>query len=160
MGIIIYWQEFVDPVSYTTGIGSCKMMFPISYLVYSVNYLVCLLITRTNHWQSQWRIHTTRHYALGPRLSMDHKSLPTVVCLLLTQLLSLVGWGFESVKGSSMWLSLSYLRSRGFLNTTTSSVSRPIVTACSSTYQYSDLYLSWGLKGHWTASFYFNNNEE
>ena len=34
----IYWQEVVDSVSYTTG--SCKMMFPISYLVYSVNYHV------------------------------------------------------------------------------------------------------------------------
>ena len=38
-----YWQEVVGSVSYT--IGSCKMMFPVNYLVYSVNYIVCLLIT-------------------------------------------------------------------------------------------------------------------
>ena len=35
----------VDSVSYTTK--SCKMVFPISFLVYSVNYHVCLLITTT-----------------------------------------------------------------------------------------------------------------
>ena len=39
----IIFQEVVDSVPYTTG--SCKMMFPISYLVYSVNYFTCLLIT-------------------------------------------------------------------------------------------------------------------
>ena len=39
----IYWQEVVDSVSYTTG--SCKMMFTMSYFVYSVNYFACLLIT-------------------------------------------------------------------------------------------------------------------
>ena len=41
----IYSQEVVDSVEfvpYTTG--SCKM-FPISYLVYNVNYFICLLIT-------------------------------------------------------------------------------------------------------------------
>ena len=35
--------DSVDSVPYTTG--SCKMMFPISYLVYSVNYRAYLLIT-------------------------------------------------------------------------------------------------------------------
>ena len=42
MGIIL--QEVVDSVSYTTG--SCKMIFTVSYFVYSINYLVCL--ARTN----------------------------------------------------------------------------------------------------------------
>ena len=44
----IYRQEVVDSVnSVPYTIGSCKMMFPINYLVYSVNYtyFTCLLIT-------------------------------------------------------------------------------------------------------------------
>ena len=49
MGIIFHhyiaWQV-TDCVSYTTG--CCKMTFSVSYLVYSLNYLVCLvIITRT-----------------------------------------------------------------------------------------------------------------
>ena len=35
--------------------GSCEMMFPISYLVYSVNYFTCLLILYhgCNNWTNQ-----------------------------------------------------------------------------------------------------------
>ena len=39
----MYGQEVIDSVSYTTA-GSCKIMFPVSYLVYSVNYFTGLLI--------------------------------------------------------------------------------------------------------------------
>ena len=38
----------VDSVVYNTG--SCKMMFPVSYLVYSVNCVVCLLMTTRTNW--------------------------------------------------------------------------------------------------------------
>ena len=44
--LFIYRQEVVGSVSYTTEIS--KMMFTTSYLVYRVNFLVCLLVTRTN----------------------------------------------------------------------------------------------------------------
>ena len=42
---VLYWREVVDSASYTTG--SCKLISPISYLAYSVNYLAYWLITRT-----------------------------------------------------------------------------------------------------------------
>ena len=43
----IYWQEVVDSII-PQGVVEC-FLFPISYLVYSVSHLVCLLVaTRTN----------------------------------------------------------------------------------------------------------------
>ena len=45
--LYMYHRKLYYDVSYTTG--SCIMMFHISYLAYSVNYIVSLLITtRTN----------------------------------------------------------------------------------------------------------------
>ena len=47
----IYGQEVVDSVDsgiYTPEV--VKRMFPISYLVYSVNFLTCLLITYLRSW--------------------------------------------------------------------------------------------------------------
>ena len=50
-GGYIYRQEVVDSVDsvpYTAG--SCKMMFPISYLVYGINYFTCVF---TNNKKDQ-----------------------------------------------------------------------------------------------------------
>ena len=66
----IYGQEVVDSVPYTTG--SCKMMFLVSYLVYSVNYFTCVVMTylftvkipcvfTNNKDQSKWRIKQINH---------------------------------------------------------------------------------------------------
>ena len=78
------------------------MMFPIYKLPCLQCKLPCVFTDNKDQSLAITVENTRRNCALGPRLSMDHKSLPIVVCLLLTQLLSLVGWGFESVKGSSM----------------------------------------------------------
>ena len=58
----IYWQEVVDSVdSVDSGIYTpevVKRMLPISYLVYSENYNVYLLITTRD--KSEWRINHSR----------------------------------------------------------------------------------------------------
>ena len=52
----IYQQEVVDSVdSVPFTAESCKMMFPVSYLVYSINYFTCVFANNKKD-QSKWRI--------------------------------------------------------------------------------------------------------